>query len=333
MINQEKILVTGGSGFLGSYILKYLIAHNYENIFAIRSKENTELLFNHPKINWLTGDILDFGFMESCVNEKDFVIHCAAKVSYIKSEISEIFNTNLIGTERVVNACLNANTKKLIHVSSIAAFGNPENQQLINENSAWFENKKNSNYAISKHKGEREVWRGIAEGLNATIICPSIMIGSGNWERGSCKLFTTISNGLDYYPTGSTGFVDVRDVAKFIVSSFDTRYNNEKYILNGANLSWETFIEKVSKAIQVKQPKKPLSPLLIQMFWRLESLKCLFTKKKPIVTKESLQNSSTNFQYDASKSTAMGFEYTPIDQTINESASIFNSKSKSLLEF
>lgn len=333
MTTQDKILITGGSGFLGSYILKYLVENHYENIFAIRSNNTHPLIYTHSSIHWLIGDILDLDFVESAIENMDYVIHCAAKISYIPSESESLNLVNCVGTEYIVNACLFYRIKKLIHISSIAAFGYNENIEIIDEKSEWVENKTNTAYAISKQRAEREVWRAIAEGLSATILCPSIMIGTGNWENGSCKIFRTIANGLEYYPIGSTGFVDVRDVVRFILLSLENNWDSEKFILNSSNQNWQNFIQTFSNKLGIKPPTKPLSATLGNLAWRWESLKSYFKNEKPIITKETIYNSSINLNFDNSKSKSVPFTYTPFEKSIDEIAKNYLKGEITLLDF
>lgn len=98
-----------------------------------------------------------------------------------------------------------------------------------------------SDYSVSKFLAEREVWRSIAEGLNAVIVNPSIIVGAGNWNSGSCKLFTTVNNGFKYYTEGKTGYVDVRDVVKIVYALMESDITNERFILNSENVSYRDF--------------------------------------------------------------------------------------------
>jgi len=125
-----------------------------------------------------------------------------------RSKNRHILNlTNVKGTANVVNACLEQGVQKLCHVSSIAALGESDSHEMMNEEMLWTPDPLASPYSISKFKGEMEVWRGINEGLNAVIVNPSIIIGPGVWTGPFGQLFHIVYNGLKYYPVGSSGYM------------------------------------------------------------------------------------------------------------------------------
>jgi dihydroflavonol-4-reductase len=131
---------------------------------------------------------------------------------------------NVEGTANLVNAALEKGVRKICHVSSVAALGRLDEQQLITEETNWVPSKKISGYSESKFFSEVEIWRGIEEGLNAVIVNPSIILGPANWETGSAKMFKTVWDGMKFFTRGVTGFVDVRDVVKAMILLMDEQY-------------------------------------------------------------------------------------------------------------
>jgi len=103
----------------------------------------------------------------------------------------------------------------LIHVSSVAALGDNKKGECINETSNWEKSETTSNYSISKHYAENEAWRASAEGLEVLILNPATIIGPGDWSTGSPALFRRINEGLNYYSSGSNGFVSYRRCRQF----------------------------------------------------------------------------------------------------------------------
>ncbi len=182
------IVVTGGTGLVGSHLLYELTSRGFQvkalkressninqtlRIFEYYS-ENAPALF--AKIEWVNGDILDRISLDENINEGDEVYHTAAFVSFVPSLKRKVFNNNIIGTENIVNVCLSKKARKLIHVSSVAALGSSIDKLPVTEDLIWSPSKKHSNYSISKFHSEMEVWRGIEEGLNAVILNPSIIL-------------------------------------------------------------------------------------------------------------------------------------------------------------
>src|SRR5439155_22902429 len=130
--------------------------------------------------------------LEEAMDGVNAVIHSAAKVSFARDEKEEMLRINIEGTANVVNMAIEKNIQRFIHISSVAALGRSLKGETINEERVWQDTKTNTNYAISKHKAEMEVWRAISEGLNAAIINPSTILGYGDWNNSSCAIFKTV---------------------------------------------------------------------------------------------------------------------------------------------
>ena len=334
-LKQEKILVTGGTGFIGGYLLLYLVQQGYTNITALRrSKSRLDLVAPiASKINWVECDLLDQPYLEDALEGVSYVFHCAAKVSFDPADRKSMFQTNVEGTAYLVNAALTHRIKKLIHVSSVAALGRGKNTKFITENTKWEWSKYNSYYGISKYQAEQEIWRGVAEGVSAVVVNPSIVIGSGFWDNGGTqRFFKLMSKGFSFYPKGNSGFVDVRDVAKYMILLMESEVQNERFILNHSNWLYKDFFATISKHLGAKAPSVEVSPLLQEMVWRLERIKSIFSQKSPFITKETARQSSRIFYYKNNKSLEyFDFGYTPLHETIRATCQQFSlSKEKGL---
>ena len=318
---QQKIFVTGGTGFLGSYLLRYLVHQGYTNIRAMKRSSSPMDLVESIKnqIEWVEGDILDQVFLEDVMADVDQVYHVAAMISLVPSQADKMFAINEIGTQNIVNTCLFHQVKKLVHISSIAAIGSEQFGQPISENTKWQDDQENSNYAKSKYAAEMQVWRGIAEGLDAAILNPSVILGSGFWDSGSLEIFNIYGKGFPFYSDGSNGFVDVRDVAKIAIQLMDADISAERYIINAENLPFKQVFNLISEKAGVPPPYFKVNPILSSIGWRLIWVVSKITRKTPTITRESVQTALGNYQYDNQKSiTAFNFQYTPIAQTISE---------------
>jgi nucleoside-diphosphate-sugar epimerase len=319
------ILVTGGTGFLGAYILQLLIQEGYAVRATKRQNSPTDMVraFYH-QIDWVDADVTDIVALEDAFEGITTVIHCAAMVSFHPKDARKMMQVNVEGTANVVNLCLEKKIRKLIHVSSIAALGRNKDRPHLDESSKWVEGSDNSNYAISKFRSEQEVWRGYAEGLPVSIVNPAIILGSGFWNAGSAKFFTQVHDGLKFCPTGSTGFVDVRDVARFIFHLLQSEITGERFILNAQNISFKRFFQQIAEAINKKPPGITVTPLLAELAWRFEWLKEKLLGADPLVTRESARSSVSNYAYDNKKSlTVNQFSYTPLEITLRETGKQF----------
>lgn len=328
-MNTKKILITGATGFVGSYLTRYLVQQGYSQIWAIKRPNSRMDLVKEvsDKINWLNGDVLDVPFLEDILRGVGIeqIYHCAAVVSYDPRDRENMYDINVNGTANIVNLALDFGVPKLIHVSSIAAIGKDERTPHVTEDAKWQRAFQNSHYAISKYQAEQEVWRGIAEGLNAAIVNPSVILGGQYWHQGTGKLFEQVGQGLRYYSTGTTGYVDVRDVVKFLVSLMESPIENQRFILNGENLPYKILFEQIAQVLDKKPATIKVTPLLRELAWRIEWLKSRITGKRSLITKETARASGTTFYYHAEKSLKAfpNFSYTPISQTIKETGELF----------
>lgn len=317
---QQKIFVTGGTGFLGSYILRYLVHQGYKNIRAMkRANSPMDLVKSiENQIEWVDGDILDIDFLEEVIADVDQVYHVAAMISFDPSQAQKMLSVNEIGTQNIVNTCLFYAVKKLVHISSIAAIGREQFGNPISEETKWQDGKQNSNYAKSKYAAEMQVWRGIAEGLDAAILNPSVILGSGFWDSGSTEIFNLYGKGFPFYSNGSNGFVDVRDVAKIAIQLMESEITAERFILNAENLPFRKVFNSISEKAGVKPPYFKINPFLASIGWRLIWGLTKITRKAPTITRESVQSALGSHQYDNQKSIkTFNYQYTPIAQTIS----------------
>jgi dihydroflavonol-4-reductase len=328
---DKHILVTGGTGFVGSYLLRYLLSEGYSNIRAIRRPQSSMDLVSdiNSKIKWIDCDLLDVIGLEDAFKGVQQVYHSAAIVSFLPSERKYMKQVNVEGTANVVNMSLFHGIEKLIHVSSIAAIGRRKQEVTISESSKWERSPFNSKYAISKRLAELEVWRGVAEGLSANVINPSMILGAGRWEDGPQKFFKVVWDEIAYYPRGTNGFVDVRDVVKMMVLLMEKDISGERVIASSASLSYQELMTHIARHLGKKPPAKALSPLLTHLFWRLEWLKSKLTGQEPTVTKETALHTSRTFYYDHTKSKELlHFDYMPIEKTIADIAPAFLEASR-----
>ncbi len=320
---------------VGSHLLLELVLAGKEvkalrrpssNIEQVRKtflwyRDDADELFT--KIQWVEGDITDiFSLDEAVVGVKE-IYHCAGLVSFYKKDRFELERINHFGTANVVNAALKAGISKLCHVSSVSALGKEKQGETITENHLWKTSKRNSFYAISKYAGEREVWRGMEEGLDSIIVIPSIILGPGNWNSGSTKLFSTVSNGMPFYSNGVNGYIDVRDVAGLMVKLMKSDLKNERFIFSAEDVSFRNIITMIAGSLGKMKPFIKLAPWMGEVGWRAEQMK-LLAGVRPTFSKEITRAAFGKFYFSNQKlSAAMLHNYISIPDSIDNAARIF----------
>ncbi len=317
---DKKILIIGGSGLLGSYLTKWFITKGHTHITATYQKSLEQIPPEiREGIQWKHLTLPDKEQIHELVKGQDWVIHAAGFVSYNPRDRQKLLAINTTGTSQIVNACLAYNVEHLIYVGSKSVLGKEKENEILNEDASWLDNEYSTNYGLSKYLGELEVWRGIAEGLNASVILPSVILGTGNWKNSSLQMVKRIASGSKWYPGGKTGFVDVRDIVSFITVLLETSNSGERWLLCGMNKSYEEIYGAFAKQLGIEKEFKEAPKWLAKLILAARSL---FTRST--LGTEMLNQSYGSFTYDASKSLRIeGFHYTDPDESIAEIAAYY----------
>ncbi|HEX2534847.1 MAG TPA: NAD-dependent epimerase/dehydratase family protein [Chitinophagaceae bacterium] len=314
------VLVTGGTGFLGAYIIRNLVQKGLP-VRALRRSAKTPFFMDasvRDAVEWVEGDVLDVIALEEALQGVDSVIHSAAVVSFHKSERQRLYAVNVDGTANVVNAAIDAGVRRFLHVSSVAALGRSGMEETVSENRKWEVRGENTHYAISKHRAELEVWRGFAEGLGGVMINPSTILGFGDWHQSSCAIFRNAYNEFPWYTNGVNGFVGVEDVAEAAVQLLQSDLHGKRYIVNAENLSFRTLFDTIADGFGKKKPHRHATPALGGLAWRLESIKAAFSGRPALLTRETARVAQcrTRFDNTALLGDLPGFRYRPLAEVI-----------------
>jgi|TARA_R100001530_G_scaffold82778_2_gene57662 nucleoside-diphosphate-sugar epimerase len=323
------ILVTGGTGLVGSHLLYFLLKEN-ANVRAIHRKNSNikavkkvfalytaevDSLFN--KIEWVEANITDIPALTLAFENIIKVYHCAAFISFDPSKYKVLKKANVEGTANIVNLCLASNIEKLCYVSSVATLGSNLKDQLISEETPWNPDAKNSVYAITKYGAEMEIWRGTQEGLDAVIVNPGLILGTSPDGGGSSIIISLGASGIPFYPSGAMGIVDVQDVVKTMILLMNSEVKNEQFILVGENLTYKDLLTRLAPMFDKKPPTKKLPKnimfFLSGMDWVSNKL---FNTKRRIV-KATVRSMFTISLYDMFKiKNTLGFQFTPTEETL-----------------
>lgn len=321
--------ITGATGFLGSYLVEELITNsqNQENSIKIIALKRTNSkiptkLQSYPTsiLEWVDGDLLDVVFLDKIMKGIDRVIHGAAIVSFNPRDKKEMQQTNVEGTENMINAALANNISIFCQISSVAALGQPlESQQnqnikreannksnelaFIDEKARWTpEYTGYSAYSFTKHLAELEVWRGQAEGLDVMVVNPSFVLGYDENGRSSTALIDYIKSEKPYYGSGFSNFVDVRDVAEMTVLLLGNKESyNQRYILNGGTVAYSELMPKIAISLNKKPPSKPVPNWIKKYGWKVAKAWSFISGSSPIITKDSLEAASRTITYSNQK--------------------------------
>lgn len=320
-----RILITGATGLVGSATARRFLDEGH-TVVALHRPGSDRALLRDPegRIEWREGDILDIISLEKALTDVDYVIHAAAVVSFVPRDESAMYKVNVEGTANVLNACLKKAVRKLCHVSSVAALGRPDPRMIeddtrivIDETQRWTDSPNNSAYAKSKYLAELEVWRGIAEGLSAVIVNPSLILGEGDWQKSSTQLFKYVYDGKPFYTEGTVNYVDVQDIAEAIIELTLSDIENERFILSAGTATYRELFATIAEGFGKKPPHIKVGPGLAGLIWRVEAVRSWLTSSRPLITQETARSAAHHFEYSNAKiQKALSFDFQPLDKTV-----------------
>lgn len=319
------ILVTGGTGFIGSYLLCFLSQKGYKIRALYRSEqkiENPRKIFSYynalplfEEIEWVNADLNDLPALDKAFSGVTKVYHAAAIISFDDSRFEELKKVNVEGTAHLVNLSLKHQVEKFCHLSSVAALG--ESAGVTDEETHWNPDADNHVYGITKYGAETEVWRAAQEGLKVVVVNPSIVLGAGFWNTGSGRLFSRIDRGMKYYLPGSMGFVDVEDVARAMILLMESNVHNERFVLNAENHSFRELMVLIAQKLGKQAPQKPVTKALLHLLRVLDIIRNLFTGKPREIFKPSIDSAFKAHTYSSAKLLSQtDFAFTPLEKTI-----------------
>ena len=329
-IAHKRVAVTGASGMLGGELVRQLAGTGASIRLVVRDISRLEPLIGSfgdgPQFDLVECELVNPIELKEAFTDMEIVFHCAARVSFGSADDPGLVRTNTDITHHVVNACLEAGVERLVHVSSIAALGEPNAEGLIDGGSypdsvaGW------NGYSLSKFYSENEVWRGIRYGLEATIVNPSIILGPGDWKgEGSAALFATLSGGIPFYVPGENGYVDLRDVARaMILLSTTQEAVGRRFVLNGTNLTYREFITLAAKSMAKTPPRWKMGEKGLNRARKASGWWARLFGKEPLLTEALVKAATSINRYDGEAiKQVVDFDYCPIGQTMQYMASAY----------
>jgi nucleoside-diphosphate-sugar epimerase len=323
------ILVTGGSGLVGSHLLYFLLKNNdvvratrreHSNLQRVKKvlsyyTEDAQEYFN--RIEWIQADISDLPALTEAFIDIKQVYHCAALISFDPKHFQELRKTNIEGTANVVNLCLHHQVTKLCYVSSIVTLGNTEDNSLITETTEWNPEATDNVYAITKYGAEMEVWRGSQEGLNVVIVHPGVILGEGFPNAGVGTLISMAKKEFPFYMGGGIGVVDVKDVVQSMLLLMESELVKDHFILSAKNVSYKDLMSDLAALIDKKPPHKSIDQWKLMAFSQVDAfISTIFRTKRKLLS-ATVRSMFTVAYYDGSAiEEAVKFEYTPYSETL-----------------
>ena len=313
-----KTLVTGAGGFIGSAVVRALLARGRAVRAMLAPGEPDENVAGLD-VEVVRADLLDRAAVAGAIAGCEVVYHLAAIYSLWLPDESRIYEVNVEGTKNVLFAALRAGVRKLVHTSSIAAIGVPPPGQLADERFRFNHWHGGNAYIRSKYLSDLDAQRFAGEGLPVVIVCPAFPFGER--DRGPTPTGRFIVEALHRRVPGYTegGFcaVDVEDVAACHVLAEEQGRVGERYIAGGHNVTYKDFYATVCRVAGLPPITRKLpSSLVLAMAWAMEA-RARRGGPPPRITRKAARYALSTVWYDASKARReLGMPLTPLDETV-----------------
>ncbi|RME56089.1 MAG: NAD-dependent epimerase/dehydratase family protein [Deltaproteobacteria bacterium] len=316
-----KTLVTGASGFIGSHVLKRLLARGRE----VRVLQEPGFRRDHIAgldCEVLEGDIRDPEAMRRACAGVDRIFHLAAMYQTWLPDRRLIYEINVEGTKRLLEAAEVAGVERIVHTSTIATLGKPEDGSLANEETPFNLWKVGNDYVFSKYQAEVEALEGVKRGLPIVIVNPAFPFGEGDIRpTPTGRILQMLLKGeIPYYYDGGINVVDVEDVAEGHILAEEKGGIGEKYILGNENIEIVDFLRMAAEIAGVSPPKWKMPRSVAIALGRLsEFLADHLTHRHPYGTAAEIKLTSQRMYFDCTKArTQLGLPQTPIRQTLEK---------------
>ena len=296
-----RVLVTGGTGFVGSQLVAALVGRG-DSVRVLRRASSSLVTLEGLPVEHVVGDILDQEAAARAVAGCDWVFHVAGLSSYWRAKREEIYRVNVEGTRIVMDACLRAGVQRVVHTSSVAAIGIPPEGTAGREDSAFDQLSATFAYADSKHRAEEEVRRAIDRGLAAVIVNPAVVIGAGDQYLIAGHIGLEVARGrLLAVPPGGVCVVDVDAVVQGQIAAAERGGVGERYILGGENLSYREIVATVAALTGRPAPRGTLPRQALPLLGAIVDAANRLSPRPPAVSGEQIRLSARSVFFDSGK--------------------------------
>lgn len=317
------ILITGGTGLIGSELIRQLVASGEPVRMIYRDRSSIEpLQIWKDKIEFVRADILDITELDEVMEGITQVFHCAGNNGRMNHAYEELMKTNAEGTANVVNAMLYRGVKRILYVSALPAIGGiPE--KTVNEETRWEKNKYVSSYALSMTLAEREIWRGGVEGLEVIVVNAGTVLGIDSARKSRLtELVMQMQKGRLYTLNGCLNYVDVRDLGDVMIRLMKQQgLSDQRYIVVAGNIPVRQFLETAGKSFRLDFRTIVLGKFSAYSRIPFDQLRNWLTGQPRKWRLEELRYTMAGFRYDPAKlKSDLNYTFTPLESTLSRLA-------------
>lgn len=248
--------VTGGTGFLGSHVIRQLLERG-ARVKALARKSSNLANLEGLEISLITGDLTDAASWEAALDECDALFHVAADYRLWVPDPENMFQANVEGTRQALEAAIRHKVKRIVHTSTVGALAYPPAGKVSNEESEPLESDLIGPYKQSKRKAELLARQFAAQGHPIVIVNPSTPVGPLDIKpTPTGKMIVDFLNGKmpGYLDTG-LNLIDVRDCAVGHLLAAERGVPGQRYILGHRNMTLREIFEVAARISGRKPPR------------------------------------------------------------------------------
>lgn len=317
------IVVTGGSGHVGNNLVRELNRRGIKPRLVLLEKDKcAEKSLSNLSFEKVTGDITDLDSLMSAFNGAETVYHCAAWISITPGMYEKLRIVNVDGVLNVLEACRKNNVKRLVHVSSIEALGDPGQGIIATEEMGFNPKKAMLEYGITKAEASLHIQEAVKKGMDIVTVCPVGIIGPYDFKPSQMgNMMLDFRKGkLPAYPGyGGFDWVDVRDVVQGILLAGENGKKGEFYILTGHHATNFEMMEILERVTGKKKPKIALPYWLMSTAGFFAEFYYKATGKEAVITRDSARILKSDLRASSDKAKKeLGYSPRPLEQTFRD---------------
>lgn len=318
-MNPSKILVTGGTGFIGSHVVRELLQTYTCPVRVLHLAGDDLGNLNELEVELVEGDIRDADSISEAMAGCDVVFHLAALFSFWNALGQQMHEINVEGTRKVFDTALRLGVKTLVYTSSITVFGGTK-EAPANEQTSFRLGNIDSVYVKSKHDAHNIAKQYQALGLDLRIAVPTLPIGPGDFgPTPTGQMFLDlVKRPVQIVFDSVMNFIDVRDCAKAHIEILRVGKPGETYILSGQNMTYQEFIERLNQVLKI-EPKQLYLPdgAMDAAAAFLEWFADRVAMKSPLITRAEIAIARSGLSADCTKARKeIGLMNRPIEESI-----------------
>lgn len=322
---SKKVLVTGGSGFLGANLAVKLVAKGYDvNLFYRAGEQHP--FFKNLNANHFTGDINDEIALSKAMENCEVVFHTVGNMSFWKPDRPIQTKVNVDGTKTCINAAIKSGVKRFILTSTVNTIGIPKKGTIGDENTPFNWEKYDFNYAISKKKSEEIALKNNSQEFEVIAVNPGTFFGAGDINFNAGSYIKAVAQNQGYFASpGGTNCVPVKDVVNGHILAMEKGKPGETYILGGTNMKYKELFELIVKELKLLfNPVFEIPDFAVKLFGEANEFYHQLIQKKTQVVAESAKVGCLDLFYSSQKAEReLGYQKSDFRIAIQEAITFY----------